>query len=87
MSVSRMRTKNLLLTLGAMTSLIALSACARSPELAAAPAAAPTEAKPANDAAATAALTPTPVATAMDPSLPLVVVHKNESCGCCVLWV
>lgn len=84
-----MKTRNQLLAIMAMTSLVALSACARSPEPAAPAATATTNASsnaPAIDATKTA--TPSPNATTPDhPVLRLVVVHKSPSCGCCTLWV
>lgn len=80
-----MKTKALFLTIGAMTSLVALSACARAPGPASP--AATTEATTEIPATETGPATPAPVAPAVDPALPLVVVHKNESCGCCGLWV
>lgn len=83
-----MKTKNKMLAILAMTSLTTLSACARSPEPAAPAATATTDAAPnAGSIAGTRTAAPSPTATTPDPALPLVVVHKNESCGCCVLWV
>ena len=66
-----------------------LAACARAPEPAPAPA--PVSAAPVSAAAPA----PAPIAAAtseatkpvIDPALPKVVVHKNASCGCCLLWV
>ena len=79
-----MDTKHRLLAITAATALSALSACAQAPEPTQQPAAAATtEVQVPAQAAAPPAAT-TPVA---DPSLPLVTVHKNASCGCCVLWV
>lgn len=73
-----------------------LAACARAPEPTPAPTPAPAAA-PASAASAPASATPTPAPVAaatdtatklaIDPALPKVVVHKNESCGCCLLWV
>lgn len=83
-----MRTKTLFLTIGAMTSLVALSACARSPEpTPASPSAVATGTTSGAEEVATGAVTPGTNTPTVDASLPLVVVHKNESCGCCVLWV
>ena len=81
-----MKTKSQIFIFLALTSLTALSACARSPEPAVPAAAATTEAASVDASAATSTAAP-PAATAVDPTLPPVVVHKNESCGCCVLWV
>ena len=79
-----------------------LVACARAPESAPAstpaPAAAPAPTAPASaapappatspaSAAPVAAATDTATKPAIDPALPKVVVHKNASCGCCLLWV
>jgi hypothetical protein len=78
--------KQHLLAITAAAAFTALSACARTPTPDAQPAVAATstpEAQPTARSAAPPALV-TPVA---DPSLPLVTVHKNASCGCCVLWV
>lgn len=54
---------------------VALPACAQAPQ--AVPAA------PAVEAAPVEAVAATPV----DAALPLVVVHKSPTCGCCGLWV
>lgn len=60
-----------------------MAACARTPE--AAPTIPDTTASAAADAVdAVAAVAPDVAATG---SLPVVVVHKSESCGCCGLWV
>ena len=74
-----------------------LAACARAPEPAppAAPApanatvpAAAAPAAPAPVAPAAAAAAPDPAGTpTVDRAVPRVVVHKNASCGCCLLWV
>lgn len=56
--------------------LLALAACTQSPS----PLANPT---PLNEGSTAAA----PEATDFLSELPLVVVHKNESCGCCNAWV
>ena len=73
-----------------------LAACARAPEPAPAPTPTPAAA-PVPAAAAPASSTPAPAPSAattdtaaqpvIDPALPKVVVHKNASCGCCLLWV
>jgi hypothetical protein len=68
-----------------------LAACARAPEPAPVPVAAPASApapatSPASAPAGTAPTAAQP-APAIDPALPHVVVHKNASCGCCLLWV
>lgn len=79
---------------------LTLVACARAPEPApastpapaAAPASAanapaPTVAPAPATTASVAAVTDAATPPAIDPALPKVVVHKNESCGCCLLWV
>jgi hypothetical protein len=69
----------------ALATLAATSACARAPA-------------PAADAAVAAAPAPAPVvapepapmpmpAATLDASLPLLVVHKTPTCGCCAAWV
>jgi hypothetical protein len=60
-----------------------ITACARSPE--AVPGISESPVHAAADAASAAAATASVTAAAT--SLPLVVVHKSESCGCCGLWV
>lgn len=63
-----------------------MAACARTPEAATAiPDTTASAAADAADAADAAAAAAPDAATAG--SLPLVVVHKSESCGCCGLWV
>lgn len=86
----------------AAATLLAACQQAPAPEAQPAPQAAPAAATappqpPASSAAepaapaGTATATPAPAADAAAPeadgSLPRVVVHKNESCGCCLLWV
>lgn len=72
--------KPLVLTLTVLLSSAAMSACARSPNLPTEPAAKPVAARTPASADRTAA--PTAVA-----ALPVVLVHKSASCGCCALWV
>jgi hypothetical protein len=61
-----------------------LSACARTPEATPGVQAVTTTATK----VATVEAPPTPhIAASADVSLPLVVVHKTESCGCCGAWV
>ena len=74
---------------------MSVAACARTPE----PASAPIAATPVTAATSSASAMPVVVAeadpavpavpamTPVDASLPLVVVHKSPSCGCCVAWV
>lgn len=67
-------------------------ACARTPEPASAPvpaAASPTATGPAAPSAdaVVADADLAPAMTPVDAALPLVVVHKSPSCGCCVAWV
>lgn len=57
-----------------------LAACARTPDPASAT---PAVAKPARSAAGRAPATDAASATAR---LPLVVVHKSPTCGCCTVW-
>ena len=81
-----MDTKHLLLAAVTAAVLSALSACARAPE----PAPQPTASNAATAAVQDPAEVSAPSAAATpvaDPTLPLVTVHKNASCGCCVLWV
>ena len=72
--------KPLVLALTVVFSSTAMSACARSPNPPAEPAVRSAEAQ---------APTPSPAATTpiVDAALPLVLVHKSASCGCCALWV
>ena len=82
-----MDAKHVLLAITATAAFSALCACGRAPDQAPQPAvvasdSAPVATAPAKSPAAPAATTPV-----ADPSLPLVTVHKNASCGCCVLWV
>ena len=58
-----------------LASSLALPACAQAPG--------PAPAAPAADAAPVGG----PAATAVAAALPLVVVHKSPTCGCCGLWV
>lgn len=79
------------LTIAALAmSATALTACARTPQPAGAPASA-TAATAANVSETSASATgPTPVAQAVParPQTPAsMVVHKSASCGCCGLWV
>ena len=55
----------------------ALAACARTPEVAAIATAGP----------ATAPAQPTTAANALEQALPLMVVHKSPTCGCCSAWI
>jgi len=83
----------------AVASLALSVACARTPEpVSATTAAAPLPADPSSGVAAPEPPAPaatssaevdtaTPAMTPVDASLPLVVVHKSPSCGCCVAWV
>lgn len=80
-----MKTSIHFLAAATVTSLVALSACARSPEPV--PAVAPIESPSRAEATTAASAAPLPAVPTVDPALPLVVVHKNESCGCCGLWV
>lgn len=56
--------------------LLVLAACTQSPSP-------PTNPTPLNESSTAAA----PESTDFMSELPLVVVHKNESCGCCNAWV
>ncbi len=63
-----------------------VSACARKPDPESQSAVVAT-ATPEAQVPAVNAAPPALVTQVSDPSLPLVTVHKNASCGCCVLWV
>lgn len=70
-----------------LLSLTTLSACARTPDPAHGPVAVPSSSFPdtaRQPAAQTAAAS---MASAAATALPLVVVHKSASCGCCAQWV
>ena len=78
----------------AVAGLAMSAACARAPEPApttAAPTPAATSSSvataPSAPAVAAEAAPAAPAMTPVDVSLPLVVVHKSPSCGCCVAWV
>ena len=60
---------------------LAAGACARAPDQPEATGAPPTAVSTGIDAPAAAA------PATVDASLPLVVVHKNPTCGCCEAWV
>ena len=70
-----------LLVSATVVSLATLSACART---ATEPVARATTATPAEHATYVAQSVSSDSAA---PAMPLVVVHKDESCGCCALWV
>lgn len=70
----------------ALAPAIALSACAKTP-VTAEPAAAATATAPAPAPEAAPATTSDAPAVAPDATLPLMVVHKSPTCGCCELWV
>jgi hypothetical protein len=72
---------NPLVPLMLMVSLPAMTACARTPEPT--PAAPAAERQAAQPAAETVAAPARPASTA---ALPLMVVHKSPTCGCCTLW-
>jgi hypothetical protein len=68
--------------------ILALSACGAAPESAADIAKATSSIVPlASASAAPAQLSDSPSPSSATKSLPKVLVHKSESCGCCGLWV
>ena len=81
-----MGTRCVLQAITAAAAFTVLSACARAPEPAPRPAVVASDPAPAA-APADSGVTPASVTPVADPALPLVTVHKNPSCGCCVLWV
>ena len=87
-----MNRNTIVITAGLLASTAALTACARAPdprqqETEGRPASVPAATREQPSVSATAQTTPasTPVSTAA--TLPLAVVHKSPTCGCCHLWV
>lgn len=75
---------NLIVFIALALAVTSASACARAPEASPPLRSAVDEAS--SDTSGSTTNTPKIVKTS-DLSLPLVVVHKSESCGCCGLWV
>lgn len=86
-----MHRNTLVITAALLASASALSACARTPDaittqVEVSQASAPPVAAPPGPSFGPAAA-PAPAPESVATALPLVVVNKNPSCGCCVAWV
>jgi len=75
--------KNSILFVLTLTPVMALSACARTPE----PSSQPRSNASQTPKTISATQPEAPVAAISAVELPLAVVHKSPSCGCCGLWV
>ena len=79
-----MKTKTALLAFTTSLSIVAMSACARAPAPVPMSTATSGVQAPAGNAPGAAVPTAT---SAVDKTLPSMIVHKSASCGCCAAWV